>query len=186
TRAYLQAPLTFDRQTVSQLLNEALINIAGEKTAIGDALGLAIKRLKDKGGDKLLILLTDGENTAGSMPPLKAAELAAQFGLKVYTIGIGPDRRQGGSFFGMTRGQRSGFDEKTLEVIAEKTGGQYFHASNTDELARVYEQIDDLEPIESDVRVYRPQQSLFYWPLGAGLLLFCLALLTSAMSRGKA
>lgn len=182
SRAYLQAPLTFDRQTVSQLLDEALINIAGEKTAIGDAIGLAIKRLRDKTGDKLLILLTDGENTAGAMPPLKAAELAAQLGLKIYTIGIGPDRRAGNSFFGMMRGRRSGFDEQTLELIARQTGGQYFHASNTRELAEVYKQIDALEPVESDVRVYRPRQSLFYWPLGIALALFSIALAARSLS----
>jgi Ca-activated chloride channel family protein len=182
SRAYLQAPLTFDRQTVSQLLDEALINIAGEKTAIGDAIGLAIKRLRDKTGDRLLILLTDGENTAGAMPPLKAAELAAQLGLKIYTIGIGPDRRAGNSFFGMMRGRRSGFDEQTLQLIARQTGGQYFHASNTRELAGVYKQIDALEPVESDVRVYRPRQSLFYWPLGIALALFCIALASRSLS----
>lgn len=178
SQAYLQAPLTFDRQTISQLLNEALINIAGEKTAIGDAIGLAIKRLRDKAGDKLLILLTDGENTAGAMPPIKAAELAAQLGLKVYTIGIGPDPRASGSFFGMMRGRQSGIDERTLAQIAEQTGGRYFHASNTEELVGVYKKIDAMEPIQSDARVYRPRQSLFYWPLGVGLVVFCVALLT--------
>ena len=182
SQAYLQAPLTFDRQTVSQLLDEALINIAGEKTAIGDAIGLAIKRLRDKTGDKLLILLTDGENTAGAMPPQKAAELAAQLGLKIYTIGIGPDQRAGNNFFGMVRGRRSGFDEQTLELIARQTGGQYFHASNTRQLAEVYKQIDALEPVESDVRVYRPRQSLFYWPLGIALVLFCIALASRSLS----
>ena len=182
SRAYLQSPLTFDRQTVRTLLAESLINIAGEKTAIGDAIGLAIKRLKDKPGDKLLILLTDGENTAGEMPPMKAAELAAQLGLKIYTIGIGPDRRTG-SFFGMMRGSRQGIDEKTLALIAKQTGGRYFHASDTEELARVYEQIDSLEPVESDVRVYRPQQALFYWPLGISLSLLCVILLLHAVVR---
>ena len=182
SRAYLQSPLTFDRQTVRTLLEESLINIAGEKTAIGDAIGLAIKRLKDKPGDKLLILLTDGENTAGEMPPMKAAELAAQLGLKIYTIGIGPDKRTG-SFFGMMRGSRHGIDEKTLALIAKQTGGRYFHASDTQELAQVYEQIDALEPVESDVRVYRPQQALFYWPLGISLVLLCLTLLLRSLSR---
>ena len=149
SQAYLQAPLTFDRQTVTQLLNEALINIAGEKTAIGDAIGLAIKRLR---------------------------------GLKVYTIGIGPDPRASGSFFGMMRGARSGIDERTLARIAEQTGGHYFHASNTEQLARVYQQIDDMEPVESDARVYRPRQSLFYWPLGTALVLFCTAMLAQWVS----
>ena len=144
TQAYLQSPLTFDRQTVTTLLYESLINIAGEKTAIGDAIGLAIKRLRKKPGDRILILLTDGDNTAGEITPLKAAELAARLKLKIYTIGIGPDARSAGNFFGMQRG--AGVDEKTLELIARKTGGRYFHASNTKELARVYQSIDALEP----------------------------------------
>lgn len=178
TQAYLQTPLTFDRQTVTTLLYEALINIAGEKTAIGDAIGLAIKRLRNKEGDRLLILLTDGANTAGEIAPVKAAELAAQVGLKIYTIGIGPDKRSAGAFFGMLRGTRSDIDEKTLALIAKKTGGRYFHASNTKELSRVYELIDSMEPIESDARVYRPRQALFYWPLGAGLILVTLILMS--------
>ena len=113
---------------------------------------------------------------------IKAAELAAQLGLKVYTIGIGPDPRASGSFFGMMRGARSGIDERTLARIAEQTGGHYFHASNTEQLARVYQQIDDMEPVESDARVYRPRQSLFYWPLGTALVLFCTAMLAQWVS----
>lgn len=185
TQAYLQAPLTFDRQTVVTLLDESLINIAGQKTAIGDAIGLAIKRLRDKPGDRILILLTDGENTAGEIHPIKAAELAAQEGLKIYTIGIGPDRRSGSSFFGMMRGTRSGIDEKTLALIAKKTGGRYFHASNTRELARVYEMIDAMEPVESDARTFRPRQALFYWPLGGGLALMALILSSLLASRSR-
>lgn len=186
TRAYLQTPLTFDRQTVTTLLYEALINIAGEKTAIGDAIGLAIKRLRDKPGDRILILLTDGENTAGEMTPDKAAELAAQMGMKIYTIGIGPDQRSGSSFFGMLRGTRKGIDEKTLVLIAKETGGRYFHASDTQELQKVYQQIDKLEPIESDARIYRPRQALFYWPLGAGLVLLALLLLILSVRWNRA
>ncbi|MCW8964289.1 MAG: VWA domain-containing protein, partial [Gammaproteobacteria bacterium] len=185
TQAYLQTPLTFDRQTVVTLLYEALINIAGEKTAIGDAIGLAIKRLRDKAGDSILILLTDGENTAGQISPLKAAQLAAQENLKIYTIGIGPDKRSGNSFFGMLRGTRSGIDEKTLALIAKETGGRYFHASNTQELDEVYKLIDSMEPIESDARTYRPRQALFFWPLGGGLILSGLVLLSLLTGRGR-
>jgi Ca-activated chloride channel family protein len=185
TQAYLQAPLTFDRQTVTTLLYEALINIAGEQTAIGDAIGLAIKRLKDIAGDRILILLTDGTNTAGEISPIKAAELAAQLDLKIYTVGIGPDKRSGASFFGMLRGRRSGIDEKTLVLIAKKTGGRYFHASNTTELAKVYRQIDSLEPVESDARTYRPRQALFYWPLGTSLILMALIMLALSFSRAR-
>ena len=171
SKAYLQAPLTFDRQTVITLLDEALIGIAGKATAIGDAIGLAVKRLREKQGDRILILLSDGENTAGEVSPLKAADLAAAEGLKIYTIGIGPDARAGSSFFGMrVRGARGRVDEKTLTAVAAKTGGRYFHASNTQELAEIYQIIDQLEPVESEARVYRPINALFYWPLGGAIL----------------
>lgn len=184
SRAYLQAPLTFDRQTVITLLNESITRIAGEKTAIGDAIGLAIKRLRKKQGDRILILLSDGENTAGQIEPVKAAELAAADGLKIYTIGIGPDARNRGSFFGMMLGsQRAGIDEKTLALIAHKTGGRYFHASNTAELAEVYARIDALEPIPSDSRVYRPSDVLFYWPLAGALLLGLIVMTGSTLRR---
>lgn len=91
-KAYLQAPLTFDRTTVRTLLDEAVIGLAGDKTAIGDAIGLAIKRLRNNPAhQRVLILLTDGANTAGEIPPLQAAELAAQEGLRIHTIGVGAD-----------------------------------------------------------------------------------------------
>jgi len=184
TQAYLQTPLTFDRQTVITLLNEAMINIAGQKTAIGDAIGLAVKRLREKEGDRILILLSDGENTAGEVDPLKAADLAAAEKLKIYTVGIGPDARGTGSFFGMRiRGARGSVDEQTLTAIAQKTGGRYFHASNTRELAEIYGMIDRLEPIESETRIYRPIDALFYWPLGAAILLMFLVLAGRAFNR---
>lgn len=177
SNAYLQAPLTFDRQTVTTLLHEAVTRIAGEKTAIGDAIGLAVKRLKDKEGDRILILLSDGENTAGEIEPLKAANLAALDSVKIYTIGIGSDARSIGNFFGMTQGTRPGTDERTLTLIAQKTGGRYFHASNTGELVEIYNIIDRLEPIQSDNRVYRPVEPLFYWPLLVTLTLTLIILM---------
>lgn len=179
TQAYLQAPLTFDRKTVITLLDEALINIAGQKTAIGDAIGLAVKRLRNKKGDRILILLSDGENTAGEVSPLKAADIAAAENLKIYTIGIGPDARSG-NFFGMR--VRGGVDEKTLARIAQKTGGRYFHASNTRELAKIYDAIDKLEPIANEVRVYRPVDALFYWPLGVALILSLIVMAGRSLS----
>lgn len=182
TQAYLQAPLTFDRKTVATLLDEALINIAGKSTAIGDAIGLAVKRLRDKEGDRILILLSDGENTAGVIHPLKAAELAAEEGLKIYTIGIGPDQHGGDSFYGMRMGGvRGGVDVRTLTRVAEITGGRYFHASNTEELVQIYDLINELEPVESEVRVYRPVEALFYWPLGVAIGLIFLLLLLRAL-----
>lgn len=174
-RAYLQVPLTFDRSTVRTLLNEALINIAGKKTAIGDAIGLAVKRLKDKAGDRILILLSDGRNTAGAIDPLQAAELAAQEQLKIYTIGIGADT--GSSFFGLNLGGGGDLDETTLTRIAENTGGRYYRARNTSQLAQIYAEIDRLEPIEVEDRKYRPVRSLYHWPLALAMVLAVLILL---------
>ena len=138
-QAYLQTPLTFDRNTVNVLLNEAAIGLAGQETAIGDAIGLAIKRLVDldnsnvdssqnkEAQSRVLILLTDGANTAGEITPIKAAELAASNNLKIYTIGIGADEMIRNSFFGAQRINPSAdLDEKTLKAIADKTGGRYF------------------------------------------------------------
>ncbi len=173
-QAYLQVPLTFDRRTVRTLLNEALINIAGQKTAIGDAIGLAVKRLRDKTGERILILLSDGQNTAGVIGPIQAAELAAQEQLKIYTIGIGADA--GSSFFGMSIGGGSGLDEATLTRIAKNTGGRYYRARNTRQLAEIYSEIDRLEPIEVEDQMYRPVQSLFHWPLALALILAALIL----------
>jgi len=184
-QAYLQTPLTFDRTTVNILLNEAALGLAGQKTAIGDAIGLTIKRLKKiDNEDRVLILLTDGANNAGEIEPLKAAELAARLGMKIYTIGIGTES-QSSSIFGMrfTQG-RSELDEKTLKAIAKKTGGKYFRARNIKQLQKIYQLIDKLEPVERDTKSYRPTWSLFYWPLSLALSLS--ALLGLARWRGWA
>jgi Ca-activated chloride channel family protein len=172
-QAYLQTPLTFDRKTVNVLLQESMIGLAGKETAIGDAIGLAIKRLQDKSkNSRVLILLTDGANTAGEVTPLKAAELAAEEGLKIYTIGIGADEMLRYSIFGAQRVNPSAdLDEKTLTAIAETTGGQYFRARNTEELEKIYVQLDKLEPTEQESKTYRPVTSLFYWPLSIAFII---------------
>jgi Ca-activated chloride channel family protein len=185
-RAYLQAPLTFDRQTVRLLLDEALINIAGPKTAIGDAIGLGVKRLRNKTGDRVMILLSDGENTAGEVDPLKAAELAADEGLKIYTIGIGAESVSS-RFFGMNiRRSGKGLDEKTLKQIASKTGGRYFRAKNTSELTEIYHLIDEMEPVESENRIYRPIDPLYHWPLATALVITLFTMAGMAFSRTRA
>ena len=172
-QAYLQTPLTFDRQTVHKLLQEAVIGLAGKETAIGDAIGLAVKRLKDKDvSSRVLILLTDGANTAGEVDPLKAAELAAQHQLKIYTIGIGADEMIVQSFFGRQRINPSAdLDEDTLKAIADKTGGRYFRARDTEELNKIYRLLDKLEPVEKEAQTFRPTTALFYWPLAGALIL---------------
>ncbi len=136
-QAYLQAPLTFDRHTVRTLLNEAAIGLAGKRTAIGDAIGLAIKRLREQPEtNRVLILLTDGANTAGSVEPLKAADLAASETVRIYTIGVGADNRLLRGPFGAQRIATGDLDEDDLKAIAEKTGGRYFRARDTQGLAR--------------------------------------------------
>ncbi len=172
-KAYLQAPLTFDRKTVRVLLDEAVIGLAGDKTAIGDAIGLAVKRLRDNPeGQRVLILISDGANTAGAVAPLQAAELAASAGLKIYTIGVGADEMVVRDLFGSRRVNPSqDLDEATMKGIAEKTGGRYFRARDLDELEEIYRLLDQLEPVERDKRFYRPRTELYPWPLGAALLL---------------
>jgi len=172
-RAYLQAPLTFDRKTVHTLLEESAIGLAGEKTAIGDAIGLAVKRLRENPeNQRILILLSDGANTAGEVQPLQAAELAVKEKLKIYTIGVGADEMIIRDFFGTRRVNPSeDLDEKTMTALATKTGGQYFRARDTDELDKIYAMLDELEPVEKDKRYYRPRVELFPWPLGMALIL---------------
>jgi Ca-activated chloride channel family protein len=187
TEPYLQAPMTADLATVHRFLNEALVGVAGTQTAIGDAIGLAIKRLRaeDRGSgvgvaggtdgagsgaarQTVLVLLTDGENDAGVMPPLQAADLAAQAGLRIYTIGVGaaPESRM----FGMSAGN-SDLDEDTLKAIAKATGGEYFRATDATALQAVYSQIDRLEPAAGNQQWLRPAEEWFTWPLAAALLL---------------
>lgn len=175
-KAYLQAPLTFDRKTVRLLLDESVIGLAGDKTAIGDALGLAVKRLRDNPKDqRMLILLSDGANTAGSVAPLKAAELAARTGLKVYTIGIGADEMVVRDLLGSRKVNPSqDLDEPTMRGIAEQTGGRYFRARDVKELEEIYRLLDELEPVERDKRYYRPTIELYPWPLGGALALTAL------------
>jgi Ca-activated chloride channel family protein len=172
SRAYLQTPLTFDIKTIQRLLQEAVIGLAGERTAIGDAIGLAIKRLDD-GSDnaRVLILMTDGANTAGEVTPIKAAQLAAERGLKIYTIGIGADEEIETTWFGLRKTNPSAqLDEKSLRSIAGLTGGQYFRARDSEELAHIYGLLDELEPLQRDEQTLRPISALFMWPLALALM----------------
>lgn len=179
-RAYLQVPLSFDRKTVRALLDEAEIGLAGLETAIGDAIGLAVKRLREESDDdRILILLTDGENTAGSIDPLRAADLAAQENVRIYTIGIGAHEVVMQSVFGRRRVANNQLDEETLKSIASKTGGEYFRASDLAELEQIYALIDEIEPVSEDEQSYRPIDEIYFWPLGLALLLSILTVLIS-------
>ncbi len=179
-RAYTQAPLTFDRATVETLLYEAEIGIIEENaTAIGDAIGLGVKHLRERPeANRILILLTDGVNNAGEVTPLQAGELAAREGIRIYTIGIGADSTVRTSLFGpRTVNPSADLDEASLTEIAQSTGGLYFRARDREELLLIYEILDELEPVEQDAETFRPVIALFYWPLGLALLLsFLIAL----------
>lgn len=181
-KAYLQTPLTFDRQTMQTLLNEAQIGFAGQGTAIGDAIGVAIKRLQERPENhRVLILLTDGANNAGQLDPLKAASLAARARVKIYTIGIGAESQEVWGLFGrQISNPAADLDEETLLEIAAATGGNYFRARNPAELTAIYHRLNELEPIEQSSETIRPIEALFYWPLGAAFLLaLCLALMST-------
>ncbi|WP_455207844.1 vWA domain-containing protein [Kaarinaea lacus] len=193
-QAYVQTPLTFDRETVKTLLYESAIGLAGKETAIGDAIGLAVKRFREmqatnasQSGQSprpILILLTDGANTAGEVEPVKAAEFAAQEGLKIYTIGIGADQMIVSSLFGARRINPSAdLDEDTLTAIADKTGGKYFRARDTRELEKIYRLLDELEPIARESKSFRPKTSLYYWPLSIAILLGMAILLLITLRR---
>jgi len=173
SKAYLQAPLTFDTKTINQLLLESAIGLAGERTAIGDAIGLTLKRLEDSPqASQVLILMTDGANTAGEVTPIKAAQLAAQRGLKIYTIGIGGDEMQVSGLLGTrTINPSAQLDEKALRAIAELTGGRYFRARDIEELTEIYELLDELEPLDREKQSFRPINALFYWPLAIALVI---------------
>lgn len=174
--AYLQAPLTYDRETVATLLDEAVIGLVGEQTAIGDAIGLAVKRFEQKAeSNRVLILLTDGQNTAGNITPQQAKELAVDAQVTVYTIGVGADAMTVSSFFGSRQVNPSQeLDETMLTDIAKATGGQYFRARNAAELNNIYAMLDQLQPIEGEARKMRPLTALFYYPLALALLLSAL------------
>jgi len=188
SRAYVQSPLTFDRDTVRKFLRESQIGFAGEETAIGDAIGLAVKRLRTRPGERhVLILLTDGANNSGATSPLAAAKVAADNQIVIYTVGVGADELTLPGLFGTSLGARrvnpsADLDENALQGIAKATGGRYFRARDPKELAEIYRLLDELEPIADKQQTYRPQQSLFFWPLGAALFLTVLWAL-SALPR---
>lgn len=173
TRAYLQTPLTFDRKTVKHMLNDASIGLAGNQTAIGDAIGLGIKRLKAVSAkSRVLVLLTDGVNNAGVVKPLTAAKIAAENHIKIYTIGLGANRLVIPGLFGQQlMYPSSDLDIESLKKIAKKTGGLFFRATNTKDLEKIYRKIDKLEPIVRNKTTYRPITTYYYVPLLLVLLI---------------
>lgn len=180
TTPYVQAPLTFDRETVRTLLDEAGLGMAGRATAIGDAIGLSVKRLRERPQEqRVAILLTDGANTAGEITPDKAGEIARAAGVRLYTIGIGAESIVQQGLFGNRRVNPSrDLDEDLLTRLAQQTGGQYFRARNLEELEGIYDTINQLEPIEQDGQFYRPVKDLYVWPAGIAIFLGLILLAT--------
>lgn len=171
--AYMQTPMTFDRKNVKQMLNESVLGLVGRKTAIGDAIGLAVKRFDAKQkSNKVLLLLTDGQNTAGKITPEQALELAIAKNITIYSIGIGAEEMLQESLFGTRRvNPSSELDERTLTKLANETGGKYFRAKDSQGMSQIYQLLDQLEPIEQDQQQMRPLTALFYWPLALALLI---------------
>lgn len=180
--AFLQTPLTRDVKTVSQMLSETQIGLVGRATAIGDALGLSVKRFANKDKSNLIVvLLTDGQNTAGNLPPEQALLLAREEGIKVYTIGVGSDNPRGFSYFNMGGMSGGNLDESLLQRIAQQTNGLYFRAKDVAGLQQIYQELDKLEPISADEQTFRPQSSLFYVPLLIALALIMGRFLVSTL-----
>lgn len=166
TRAYVQVPFTQDLATAQQLLDQAAVGMAGQQTAIGDTIGLAIKTFEaSTAKQKLLILLTDGNDTASRVPPEHAADIARRNDVAVYTIGVGDPAASG----------ENRVDLGVLQSVADTTGGHFFRAENGAQLQAIYADIDRLAPARLQTLSWRPKLPLFQWPLGAAVIL-CLLL----------
>ena len=173
--AYTQCPLTLDQGILQSFLSKLEIGMAGDSTAIGSAIGIAVKRLKDlESTSKVIILLTDGRNNAGSLPPIQAAQTAKTFGIKIYTIGVGTRGKAPflvNSIFGQRYVyQQVDIDENTLKEISEITGGQYFRATDLESLKNIYRRIDEMEKSEVKVIDHSEYKELFHYFLIAGLI----------------
>lgn len=181
--AYLQSPLTSDTHLVEELVKSIQPRMAGDGTAIGDGLGLALKRLKEvKDGTKAIILMTDGVNTAGQVSPIKAAHVAKDLGIQIHTIGIGTGsapllQQPLGGILGAPLGPMADFDEKTLKEIASMTGGSYFNASSQEGIQKVYKEIEKLTETEEQ----QPDKTIVEELFGPFVLAATMAYLASVI-----
>jgi len=186
-KAYALTPMTLDLDSVRQQLDDSVVGLAGRETAIGDAIGLAVKRLgRQPAQQRVLILLTDGVNTAGLLDPIKAAELARDNGVRIHAIAFGGSGG-GISVFGLPiqlPGGGDDIDEATLKRIAQLTGGKEFRARDTEQLAGIYAEIDRLEPVQREGQRVRPRIERYPWPLSAALAIGLLAF--AVPRRGRA
>lgn len=170
SQAYLQAPLTYDHHSIQTWVQEAQPGIAGDTTSIGDAIGLAIKRLREHPAQqRVLILVTDGANNSGVMSPSAAAQLAARYQIKIYTVGIGSQQMQ--HLHDQLDTSSLELDEPALREIAHSSGGQYFHVFDSAGFEEMQNSLDQLEPSASDQVPQQHPKELYPWPLAAALLL---------------
>ena len=178
-RAFALTPLTLDRDSVRQQLDASVVGLAGRATALGDAIALSTKRLQQQRTEqRVLIVLTDGVNTAGVLEPAKAAQIARDTGVRIHAIAFGGEGGGALSVFGLqlpTGGDE--VDEAGLQRIAKLTGGRFFRARDTEALAGIYAEIDALEPVQRQGQVVRPKIERYPWPLGLALAVGMLALL---------
>ncbi len=177
TQAFLVTPLTYDLDAVRAQLRDVAVGLAGRNTAIGDAIAVAVRRLRALPSDeRVLVLLTDGVNNAGSIGPMQAARIARAADVRVYTIGIGGVPSTATDLFGNVFGPiDSGLDVTVLKHVAQVTGGHFYRATDARQLAAAYRAIDALEPVLQGKIERRPRQPLYPWPLGASMLLAALA-----------
>lgn len=174
-QAFVLSPMTLDNQAVYKLVDNIVSRMAGDGTAIGDAIGLAVKKLRDRPeGSRILVLVTDGENTEGSMPPKLAAQLAAHEGVRIYTIGVGSKGLVPFMEAGRVTQVKMEIDEELLTEVAGITGGEYFRATDTRALEQIYQRIDALEKTQAEARTALIPRPLYRWPLGLALLVLLL------------
>ncbi|HEX9184149.1 MAG TPA: VWA domain-containing protein [Burkholderiales bacterium] len=179
SQAHVQAPPSFDLPALAGMVEEAFVGIAGEATAIGDAIALGVQRLRAMPREqRVLVLLTDGSNTEGLMQVADAARLARHHGVRVHAIGLGEPRTAKSS-------PGEGLDEPALQGVAAQTGGLYFRAGDARALASIYETLGRHEPALPDTRIYRPAVELYRWPLALAALLAAAAL-AAAWRRQRA
>ena len=189
SEAYTQCPLTLDQNILQSFLRKLDIGMAGDSTAIGSAIGIVVKRLKDlKSDSKLIILLTDGRNNAGNLAPLQAAQTAKAFGIKIHTIGVGTRGKAPflvNSIFGQRYVyQEVDIDEDTLKEISKITGGQYFRATDLESLKLIYKKIDQMEKSEVKIFDHSEYTELFhYFLIPAILILFMEVTLSNTLFR---
>jgi Ca-activated chloride channel family protein len=185
SRAFLVTPLTYDLSAVRAQLDGAVVGLAGTETAIGDAIAVAVKRLAALPQQaRVLVLLTDGVNNAGSIAPRDAAHAAAAAGVRIYTIGIGATRMRVPGFFGsQVVNPSADLDTDMLQGIARETGGRFFRATDSQQLADAYRAIDALEPMPQRAPALRPRRELFRWPLVLAALALLLAIVPRQFAR---